>query len=298
MKILVLGSAGQIGWELMRALQPLGRVKGTSRDSLDISNEDDIVRYLRYLQPDVVVNSAALTAVDRLEAQPERADAVNGLAVGVIAQECKRSGALLVQYSSDYVLDGESSTPYREDAPTHPLSVYGKSKLLGEQLAAASGCRHLILRLGGVYSLRRSNFLLSIVGRASAGAHLRVVADQIATPTPAWLLAETTAHMLQRLQFDSNLQSFNGIVNLGCQGATSWHGFATAIIDAIKARQPSQERFRINRCPEIEAITSEELNAAARRPKFAQLDLSRLRNEWHISPPSWETALALTLRDA
>jgi dTDP-4-dehydrorhamnose reductase len=298
MKLLVLGGTGQVGWELMRALQPLGKVVAASREVLDLRSSDAIARWMNYMQPDVVVNAAAYTFVDRAESETTIANAVNATAVGHLAEECRRSGALLVHYSTDYVFDGESDGLYREDAIPCPVNVYGASKLKGEQLIAQSGCRHLILRLCWVYSLRRANFLLSIIDRAKTASELRVVNDQLGAPTPAWLIADLTAHLIQRRQCDSEVRSFDGIVNVACTGFTSWHGFATAIVDSLVAKPSIRHRFRLDRRAPIVAIPSSELKLRARRPRDARLDLGRLRDELNLFPPSWETALALTLRDA
>lgn len=298
MKVLVPGSTGQIGWELMSALQPLGCVYGTTRKELDLRHQHEIVRCMRDTRPDVVVNAAAFTAVDRAEIEPDVANAVNATAVGVMAEECRRAGALLVHYSSDYVFDGESHRLYEETSVPRPLNVYGASKLLGDQLIERSGCRHLILRVSGVYSLRRNNFMLSIIQKARAGRELRVVADQFCAPTPAWLIAELTAHLLHLRRRDERLEQFDGIVNVACAGSTSWHDFAVAIVDSLTTRPPSQEIYSIARCPPIVAITSREFPSAVCRPKRAELDLGRLRNEWGLVPTPWEVALALTLRHA
>lgn len=296
MRLVVLGSSGQIGWELVRALQPLGQVKRTPRDSVDLAHTSDIVDWMRFTKPDVVVNAAAMTAVDRIEHQPELARRTNGLGVGALAQACKELGALLVHFSTDYVFDGTSLAPYREDDAPNPLSAYGASKLLGDQLIAESGCRHLILRVGGVYSWRRANFMLSIIAHARAKGELRVVSDHIAAPTPAWLLADVAAQMIAKQRDDSNLSAFSGVVNVTTTDTTSWHGFANAIIDSLIADPPTSERFRIERPPTITPITAAEFNGAAKRPANAHLDLSRLRNDWKIFPPSWNTALHVTLR--
>lgn len=295
---LVLGHTGQIGWELMRSLQPLGRVKGLGRELLDISRHDEVVRHLQELRPDVVVNAAALTAVDQLEQQPDAARAVNGTAVGVIAEECRKLGCMFIHFSSDYVFDGMQTSPYREDAATQPLNVYGQSKLLGEQLIAQSGCRHLVLRIGGIYSLRRKNFLLAIVARARQQREVRVVSDQIAVPTPAWLVADVTSLMLQRWRIDPRVQDFDGVVNVGCTGRTSWHGFALRILDRLVSDPPRRADLRIGHRVDVVPISAAEFGAPAPRPAQVCLDIERLRNDWQIFPPSWETALALTLRQA
>lgn len=298
MRIVVLGSSGQIGWELIRSLQPLGQVRRTPRDAVDMTKPSDITDWLKFTRPDVVVNSAAMTAVDRIEHQPELADKINGASVGAIAQVCKELGALLVHYSTDYVFDGTSKVPYRESDTPNPLSAYGSSKLLGDRLIQESGCRHLILRVGGVYSWRRANFMLSIIAHARAKGELKVVTDHIAAPTPAWLLADIAAQMIAKKRSDTNLADWNGIVNVTSTETVSWHGFANAIIDSLISDPPASERFRIERPPTITPIKAAEFNGAAKRPANAHLDLSLLNGTWDIFPPSWYTALEVTLRSA
>lgn len=297
-KLLVLGSNGQVGWELMRALQPLDKVKGSDRAVVDLSQPGEAARWVDYMRPDVVINAAAQTAVDRIERDPAAAEVVNATAVGAIAETCRQRGALLVHYSTDYVFDGLSPTPYKEDAATRPLNAYGRSKLQGDELVRASGCRHLILRIGGVYSLRRSNFLLAVIARAKSGHDLKVVADQVTAPTPAWLIADITAHLLHARSRDPALAEIDGVLNVGCSGSTSWYGFAASIFEALTAKPAMQERFRLDRYPCLAAIGSDEYASAAARPPRAVLDLGVLRERWKLSPPSWETALAVTLRDA
>lgn len=298
MKILLTGCRGQVGWELVRALQPLGTLQACTREQLDIGRPDQVSAAIASLQPDVVVNAAAYTQVEAAETDASRALAVNAQAVGDLAEACRRQDALLVHFSTDYVFDGLSQTPYREDATPSPLNVYGLSKLRGDERIAASGCRHLVLRVGWIYSLRRVNFLKSILARVREGQDLRVVADQVGAPTPAWAIADTTARMLQRRLDSSRLRDFDGLVNLACTGSTSWHGFARHIIDELVERPARHEALHLPRVPRVEAIDSAALGTRARRPSWSCLDLGRLTADWSLPLPAWQEALERTLREA
>lgn len=297
MKILILGCTGQIGWELMRSLQFMGPVTGLSRPAIDFAEPKSLLKALRSVQPDVVVNAAAYTSVENAEIDVEAATAVNAQAVGVLAEECRRMNALLVHYSTDFVFAGDESLAYSEDAPTEPLNVYGRTKLIGDQLLVQSGCSYLNLRVCWVYSLRRTNFLLSIVSRAQAGLDLRVVDDQIGSPTPAWILADATAHILQRRCSHDALRDFSGLVNVACEGTTSWHGFSVALLAALSRPNIRDPRLCVRGLPVVQPISSAESPARAQRPRRACLDLTRLQQVWGLRPPPWQLALDLTLRD-
>lgn len=298
LRILLTGCMGQVGWELIRALRPLGTVRACTREQLDISRPDQVAAAMGALHPDVVLNAAAYTQVDAAETDAYRVQAVNAQAVDDLAAACRRQGALLVHYSTDYVFDGCARQPYREDATPAPLNVYGLSKLRGDERVAASGCRHLILRIGWIYSLRRANFLMSILARAREGQDLRVVADQVGTPTPAWAIADVTAQMLQRRLDSARLYDFDGVVNVACTGSTSWHGFAQRIIDELSEPPARHDGLRLPRVPQVEAIASDALGARARRPAWSCLDLGRLNTDWELALPPWQAALARTLREA
>lgn len=227
MRILLTGRTGQVGWELERALPSLGALTATDRATLDLANGDALRRAVREAKPEVIVNAAAYTAVDRAETEPDLAMQVNAGAPGVLAAEAKRCGALLVQYSTDYVFDGLKSVPYEEGDEPRPLSVYGRSKLAGEKAIAASGCRYLILRTSWVYAPRGRNFFLAIATRALAGEPLRVVADQKGVPTEAQFIAETTRSLIEG--------KAQGILHVVPSGTTTWHGFASAIVHRLGA---------------------------------------------------------------
>ena len=274
MRILLTGRDGQVGWELARTLAPLGEIIATDRAALDLADAGAIRRVVREAKPELIVNAAAYTAVDQAEAEPDLAMRINGAAPGVLADEAKRLGALLVHYSTDYVFAGSGERAYAEGDATNPINAYGRSKLAGEHAIAASGARHLILRSSWVYGRRGRNFLLAILQRAQSGAPLRVVDDQVGAPTWCRQIAEATARIVAE-QSDAD-----GIYNLTAGGETTWYGFARAIIalSGIAA--------------EVKPITSAEYPTAAARPRYSVLDCARLSHEFGISLPHWRDGLA------
>jgi dTDP-4-dehydrorhamnose reductase len=223
-RILLTGANGQVGWELRRALAPLGEVAPFDRAGLDLADRDQIVRRVREVQPGLIVNAAAYTAVDRAESEPELARAINAVAPGILADEARRIDAVLVHYSTDYVFDGAKAGPYAEDDAPNPLNVYGRTKLEGERAIAASGCRHLTLRTSWIYASRGRNFLLTMLRLAREGRELRVVDDQQGTPTWARDVAEATALLVQRADPATGLYHFTAA------GQTTWCGFAREIM--------------------------------------------------------------------
>ncbi|GAB3103596.1 dTDP-4-dehydrorhamnose reductase [Lysobacter terrae] len=293
MKILLLGGNGQVGYELQRSLAPLGELIVTTRsgelpdggrcEALDIYQPATFAALFDRVAPDVVVNATAHTAVDRAEDEPELAFRANSEAPTELARLCAASGAQLVHYSTDYVFDGSGHEPYREDQPTAPLGVYGASKLAGEQGIQASGAAHLILRTAWVYATRGNNFLRTMLRIGGERDELRVVADQRGSPTPAWLIADVTARVLQQGIVES------GIRHLVCGGETSWHGFAEAIFAEASAAA------LISRAPRVVPITTAEYPTRARRPAYSVLDTSLLCAEYGLSLPAWDEALKVTL---
>jgi len=273
-RILLTGRNGQVGWELARTLAPLGEIIATDRAALDLADAGAVRRVVREAKPELIVNAAAYTAVDQAEAEPDLAMRINGAAPGVLADEAKRLGALLVHYSTDYVFDGSGKRAYAEGDATNPINAYGRSKLAGEQAIAASGARHLILRSSWVYGRRGRNFLLAILQRARSGAPLRVVDDQVGAPTWCRQIAEATARIV------AGGSGAGGICNLSAGGETTWYGFARAIIalSGIAA--------------EVKPITSAEYPTAAARPRYSVLDCARLSHEFGISLPHWRDGLA------
>jgi dTDP-4-dehydrorhamnose reductase len=278
-RILLTGRNGQVGWELERALAPLGPVIATDRSTLDLVDPEAIRRAVRETRPETIVNAAAYTAVDRAESDAATAMRVNGVAAGVFAEEAQRIGAMLVHYSTDYVFDGDKGAPYVEDDATNPLSVYGSTKLEGERRVQASGCRHLVLRTSWVYAPRGHNFLLSVLRLSRDGKALRIVADQMGSPTAARDVAEATAAILAR---DA---AATGTFHLSAQGEASWYDFAREIL-AVTGRQETP----------LTRIATSEYPAAARRPRYSVLSTEKIRRSVGISLPGWRESLAVACR--
>jgi dTDP-4-dehydrorhamnose reductase len=288
-RILLTGANGQVGWELQRALAPLGEIAAVDMAHLDLANSDAVRARVRELRPEVIVNAAAYTAVDRAESEPELARAVNAVAPGVLAKEAKRLDAILVHYSTDYVFDGEKAGPYTEDDTPNPLSEYGRSKLDGERGIAASGCRHLTLRTSWVYGTRGKNFLLTMLQAARERRALRVVDDQIGAPTWCREIADATATALARP--DLAAPGADGLFHLSAGGFTSWFGFARTIFDS-----PDFARLGIAR-PALEAIPTSAYPTPARRPRNSRLNCSRLTDRAAIRLAPWDEALCRCLAE-
>jgi dTDP-4-dehydrorhamnose reductase len=275
--ILVTGAQGQMGFELARLLVPLGEVVATDRSQLDLADPDAIVAAMRGARPAVVVNAGAYTAVDRAETEGALALAVNGRAPGILAEEAKRLGALLVHYSTDYVFDGTRTTPYPEDAPTAPQNAYGASKLAGERAIAATGARALVLRTSWVYGMRGKNFLLTIRRLAAERDELSIVADQIGVPNWCRTLAEATVRILGAGL--SSAAERAGLYHLSSTGQASWHEFACAIVGEAPR-------------PTIKAIKTVDYPTPARRPAYGVLATARFEAAFGFALPHWRDALA------
>jgi dTDP-4-dehydrorhamnose reductase len=279
-KILLTGGNGQLGWELARALAPLGELTAYDRTMLDLAKPDQVAAAVRSVKPDIIVNAAAYTAVDKAESEPDAAFAVNAAAPGLLAEEAKRAGALLIHYSTDYVFDGTKEMPYVEEDLPNPLNVYGRSKLAGEQAIGDVGGRYLILRTSWVYAARGKNFLLTIRRLLREKDELRVVSDQIGAPTSAGALANATAELL-RQRTPTALGNARGIYHVTAAGHTSWHGFAVEI-----ARLEGAPR-EIRLVP----ILSNEYPLPARRPKNSRLSNEKLFRHFGLKLPSWQACL-------
>jgi dTDP-4-dehydrorhamnose reductase len=279
-KILLTGKNGQVGSELARALAPLGEVVAFDRSGLDLAVPDQIVAAVRSVRPDVLVNAAAYTAVDQAESEPDVAHAINAAAAGVLAEEARRAGALLVHYSTDYVFDGTKDAPYVEEDPPNPLNVYGRSKLAGEQAIRNVGGAYLILRTSWVYAPHGKNFFLTMKRLLREKKELRVVSDQIGAPTLAAVLAWATANLLERHGVAA-LGERTGTYHATASGSTSWHGFATEIarLEGIEARG------------RVVPISSDEYPTRARRPINSRLSGEKLLRQFGVALPSWETSL-------
>jgi dTDP-4-dehydrorhamnose reductase len=294
MKIVLFGSNGQVGWELQRSLAPLGQLIPLDRHSADpgadFAHLDALARTVRALRADVIVNAAAHTAVDQAEREPERAALLNAEAPRVLAREAAALGAWLVHFSTDYVFDGSGSAPRTEDAPTGPLSVYGRTKLEGEQHIRASGCRHLILRTSWLYAARGGNFARTMLQLAAERDTLRVVDDQHGAPTGADLLADVTAHALRAVLADSTLA---GTYHAVAAGVTTWHRYAVLVIEWARA-QGLPVRVALEA---VRAVPSAEFAAAARRPLNSRLDTAKLRAAFGLTLPPWEQGVVRMLRE-
>jgi dTDP-4-dehydrorhamnose reductase len=283
--ILLTGKNGQVGWELQRALAPLGRVVALGSGELDLADGEAIRRAVRETRPAVIVNAAAYTAVDQAESEAALAHAVNGAAPRILAEEAASCGALLVHYSTDYVFDGKKADPYVESDPCAPLGVYGASKLAGEQGIQASACKHLIFRTSWVYGSRGKNFLLTMQRLSRERETLRVVADQFGAPTWSRLIAEASAQVLAQIDAHPTPEGLWGLYHLTCAGRTSWHGFTQAILDLAPPPRP----------PRLEAIPTAAYPLPAKRPANSVLSNDKLQRAFGLALPGWHAALALCL---
>jgi len=297
MKILVTGKDGQLGWELQRTVAPLGTVHAAGRLELNLRSPDAIRELLRSVRPDVVVNAAAYTDVNKAESDRDVANEVNGRAPGVMAEELKRyGGRLLVHYSTDYVFDGSLTRPYREDDPTNPVNAYGESKLLGEQAIQEVGGAYLIFRTEWVYATRGRNFLVTILRLAREGKPLRVVDDQVGAPTWSRMIAEATAAVLAQLGSEGPPK---GVYHITAAGQATWHQFAKAIL-AQCATQASTAKGR-EWCEQglqrLAPISSAELLSPARRPAYSLLCNDKLAQTFGICLPDWRDQLCLALSE-
>lgn len=281
MRILLIGGSGQVGYELQRALAPHGELIAPGRAELDLAQTSTIERALEAHRPDIIVNAAAYTAVDRAETERDLAFTVNAAAPGVIARGAARLGALLVHYSTDYVFSGEKKDPYVENDAPNPLSVYGASKLEGEKAIRASGCRHLIFRTSWIYAPRGKNFLLTVLRLAREKPELRVVDDQFGAPTTALMPARATAAVLAR---DIHAREM-GTYHMSASGRTTWYGFAREIVKAMGYSTA------------VVPIRTEEYPLPARRPRNSVLDNGKLHRTFHVHLPDWREGLSLTLAE-
>ncbi len=275
--ILLTGSAGQLGFELARSLAVHGDVVARDRVVLDLADADALVAAVREVRPNLIVNAAAYTAVDAAESERAAAFAVNARAPEILAEEAKRHDAVLIHYSTDYVFDGLRTTPYDEDAPAHPLNVYGASKHEGERAIAQSGARALVFRTGWVYGARGRNFLLTVLRLAQERDELRIVADQAGTPNWCRTLSDATAFAVGRGL--SWLGERSGLYHLASSGATTWHGFAQAIVGDVRR-------------PRVVPIATSEYPTPARRPPYGVLSSAKFEATFGYRMPDWREALA------
>jgi len=297
MKILLTGKTGQVGYELERSLQGLGEIIAFDRTQMDLTNLNQVRDIIRTVQPDLIINPAGYTNVDKAESEPDLAMRINGEAPAVMAEEAQKLGAAMIHYSTDYVFDGTKTTPYTEDDATCPINAYGRTKLAGEQAIQAAGIPHLILRTSWVYGTRGKNFLLTILRLAQERDELRIVSDQRGAPTWCRTIADTTAHIVARLNpspverrtensgariMHDVWKNRSGLYHLTAQGQTTWYGFTKAILE-----HPS-----VVKKPIVTPITSEDYPMPTRRPGNSMLSSERLISQF-CSLPSWESALRL-----
>jgi dTDP-4-dehydrorhamnose reductase len=281
MRILLIGTGGQVGHELQRTLAPLGDVRGVDFPDIDLADPRGLRALCREAKPGLIVNAAAYTAVDKAESEPALALAINGTAPGVLAREALRLGAVLVHYSTDYVFDGSKREPWREDDAPAPLNEYGRTKLEGDLAIARSGCKHLIFRTTWVYGPRGGNFLLTMLRLAATRDELRIVADQRGAPTSSLFLAEATARAIRAIPREGVA---SGIYNLSASGETTWASFA----EAIFARAAGRSGFF---APRVVRIPSSEYPTPARRPAYSVLDTAKFAAAFGFAPTSWESQL-------
>ena len=287
MKILLFGKGGQLGWELQRSLAPLGELVALDFDHsgefcADFTNLPGLVETVRRVAPQIIVNAAAHTAVDKAESEPDLARTLNALAPGVLADEAQKLGAWLVHYSTDYVFDGSGNTPWRETDATGPLSVYGQTKLEGEQ-AVARCTRHLIFRTSWVFAARGGNFAKTMLRLAREREQLSVIADQFGAPTGAELLADVTAHALRSVLSEPESSRLAGLYHLVAAGETSWHGFACHVLERAQARGQTLKAGPAN----VLAIGTADYPTPAKRPFNSRLDTTRLRTAFGLHLPDW-----------
>jgi len=295
MKILLFGKNGQVGWELQRSLAPLGELVALDFDSPgplsgDFSKPDALAATLRAVEPQIVVNAAAHTAVDSCESELARAHTLNAAAPAVLAHEAQALGAWLVHYSTDYVFDGSGNAPRGEDAPTAPLSVYGRTKLDGEDAIRSSGCRHVILRTSWVYGARGANFAKTMLRLAEERERLAVIDDQVGAPTGAELLADVTAHVLRTAL---ERPEVGGTYHCAAAGETSWHGYARHVIEFARAAGRPVKVAPAAIAP----IPTSAYPTPAVRPKNSRLDTTKLRSTFGLTLPPWQQGVDRVLTE-
>ncbi len=287
LKILLLGKNGQVGWELQRSLASLGQLLALDRHSTDfcgdLSQPERLAQTVRDWRPDVVVNAAAHTAVDKAESEPDLARCLNATAPAELARVAAEVGAWLVHYSTDYVFNGQGETPWREADATEPLSVYGQTKREGEQAIAASGCKHLIFRTSWVYAARGGNFAKTMMRLAGERDRLTVIDDQHGAPTGADLIADVTAHAIRQVMA-SQAPALAGIYHLVASGETSWHGYASHVIAQARLQQP-QLGLKVT---EIAPVPTSAFPTPAQRPLNSRLNTGKLQHAFGLVLPPWQ----------
>ena len=293
MKILLFGKIGQVGWELNRSLQPLGEVVALDIEDADFSEPESLRQIVQEVSPDIICNAVAYTAVDKAEEEEELALNINGVAPGVLAEEAKNLGALMVHYSTDYIFDGTKKSPYVETDKPAPINAYGRTKLAGELVVQSSGCDYLIFRTSWVYASRADNFMLTMLKLAQEREELSIVADQVGAPTSARLIAEITVsclHQAMQQRLAGNFMS--DLYHLTASGYTSWHGFAEEIIS--NANKTLDMNFKVK---EVKAIMTGDYPAPAKRPMNSCLLVNKLQKKYGIIVQDWKSALKLCIEE-
>ena len=285
--VLLIGKVGQVGWELRRTLAPIARLTCVDFPEIDLTSSDSVCRRVRDTRPTIVLNAAAYTAVDKAESEPDKAMQINGVAPGILAEEAKKLGALLVHYSTDYVFDGTKTAPYVETDSPNPLGAYGRSKQAGDEAVRAVGGAYLIFRLCWVYGARGQNFMLTMTRLAREREKLRVVDDQTGCPTWSRMIAEATAHALKQAVAAQDMSALIGTYHLASSGTTTWHGFADAIIKLLPAEA--------KKCTSVEAISSAEYPTPTKRPSYSVLACDKLERTFGLRLPHWEDSLTQVL---
>lgn len=285
--ILIIGRTGQVGWELNRTLAPLAQIQSIDYPEIDLCDEGSIRDHIRQNRPGVIINAAAYTAVDRAETEEEKARLINAVAPAIMAEEARKIGALMVHYSTDYVFDGTKSSAYMETDAPNPVGAYGRTKSLGDQAVISAGADYLIFRLCWVYGARGQNFMLTMMRLAREREQLRVVSDQVGCPTWSRMIAEVSALALSRTLHSQERRQFIGVYHLAASGQTSWHGFASSIIELM----PREDR----KCSRVEAISTAEYPTPSKRPAFSVLDCSKLQRTFGLRLPDWQHSLRQVL---
>jgi dTDP-4-dehydrorhamnose reductase len=293
MKLLVIGATGQIGWELVRSLLPLGEIIEAGRNQVDLLHTAYLKNFLKRQQADIIINAAAYTAVDKAESERQQAFMINAEVPGILAEYTYKTGALLVHYSTDYVFDGNKNSPYIETDLTCPINVYGQSKLAGEQAIISSGADYLIFRTSWVYAARGRNFLKTVLRLAGEREELSIVADQIGAPTWARLVAETTAQAVKQSQLKRQQRAFrSGLFHLTSSGFASWHEFAEAIVAGMQQLRPDVARKVI-----LKPVPTLDYPLPARRPANSRLSCELLQHTFGLTMPHWQIALIYCLQE-
>jgi dTDP-4-dehydrorhamnose reductase len=286
-KILLFGRIGQVGWELRRTLAPMSQLVCVDYPDVDLTKPDSIRRWIRETSPAIIINAAAFTAVDKAEAEVDLAMKINAGAPEIMAVEAKKLGALLVHYSTDYVFEGNKNSPYVEEDRPNPLSAYGRTKLAGDQAIQKVDGNHLIFRLCWVYGARGANFMLTMMRLAREREKLRVVNDQVGCPTWSRMIAETTALALKQIDTPAKAAERKGVYHLCASGQTSWHGFASAIIESM----PDEGK----KCRTVEGITSAEYPTPTKRPAYSVMSCAKLERVFGLRLPDWRESLRLVM---